>query len=76
MRIYGYRINTFDCATWQTEDDMFTAFAETLDFPDYFGRNLDALNDRLCDIDVPKESGRALVFHRYDAFAAKLPEAA
>jgi len=76
LKTYGYRIDNFDCAAWQTVDDMFTAFASTLDFPGYFGRNLDALNDCLCDIDVHKESGRALVFHRYDAFAAKQPEVA
>lgn len=57
LKTYGYRIDTFDCAAWQNEEDMFTAFATTLNFPDYFGRNLDALNDCLCDIDVPEESG-------------------
>jgi RNAse (barnase) inhibitor barstar len=76
LKTYGYRIDTFDCAAWQNEEDMFTAFAATLDFPDYFGRNLDALNDCLCDINVPEESGRVLVFHRYDAFAAKMSEVA
>ncbi len=74
LKTYGYRIDNFDCAAWQNEEDMFTAFAATLNFPDYFGRNLNALNDCLCDIDVPEESGRALVFHRYDAFAAKMSE--
>jgi RNAse (barnase) inhibitor barstar len=72
----GYRIDNFDCTTWHTEDDMYSAFAATLDFPDYFGRNLAALNDCLCEIEVPETSGRVLVFRRYDAFAAKMPEVA
>lgn len=76
LAAHSYRIDNFDCSTWQTEEDMYSAFAATLDFPDYFGRNLAALNDCLRDIEVPKESGRILVFHRYDAFAVKMPEIA
>ena len=76
LSAHDYRIDNFDCAAWQTKQDMLAAFASTLEFPDYFGQNLDALNDCLSDIDVPENSGRVLVFHRYDDFAAKLPEVA
>jgi len=31
--------------------DMLLYIAQELDFPDYFGNNLDALYDCLCDID-------------------------
>lgn len=76
LKILDYRIDNFDCVAWQTQADMHTAIADTLEFPPYFGRNLDAMNDCLSDIDVPEVGGRALVFHRYDAFSAKLPEVA
>ena len=33
--------------------DLHRAFAETLDFPDYYGRNLDALHDCLTDMEEP-----------------------
>lgn len=72
----GYRLENFDCAVWQTEDDMYSAFADILNFPDYFGRNLNALNDCLCDLNISEEGGIALVFHCYDSFAAKMPKVA
>ena len=40
-----------------------------LDFPDYFGHNLDALNDCMREISIPDEGGRCLVFDRFDAAA-------
>ena len=73
---YNYRTDNFDCATWQTKEDMLAAFASTLEFPSYFGQNLDALDDCLSDIDVPEDGGRVLIFHRYDVFATKMPDVA
>lgn len=76
LMAHNYRIDSFDCTTWITVEDMYTAFAVTLEFPDYFGRNLDALNDCLCDLNISEDGGRALVFHRYDAFESKMTEIA
>ncbi len=72
----NYQVDNFDCATWQNEEDMYSAFATTLEFPDYFGRNLAALDDCLSDLNVSEDGGRVLVFHRYDTFAVKMPEVA
>ena len=55
---------------------MHEALASGLEFPDYYGGNLDALNDCISDLEIPEESGRVLIFHRYDAFAAKFPREA
>ncbi len=74
LAAHDYRIDNFDCAAWQTKQEMLAAFASTLEFPPYFGQNLDALNDCLSDIDVQENGGRVLVFHRYDTFAAKMPD--
>src|SRR5258705_9217266 len=76
LRVHHYRVDAFDCSAWNSEQEMHQALASGLDFPDYYGRNLDALNDCLCDIGIPEESGRVLVFERYDAFAAKVPRVA
>lgn len=65
----GYLIEIFDCSKWENNGLMYDAFAEQLKFPDYFGRNLAALNDCLCDLEMPEEGGRALVFKNYDQFA-------
>lgn len=76
LTAHNYRIDSFDCTTWKTDEDMYAAFAMTLDFPDYFGRNLAALEDCLCDLNISEDGGRALVFHRYDAFESEMPEIA
>ena len=79
---HGYQLVRMDASGWLTEDDMHDAFAAALDFPDYYGRNLDALNDCLRDVDVfaygatPGTTGLVLVFAGYDAFTRRCPRAA
>lgn len=72
----NYKIVEFDCRTWKTVSDMFEQISDKLNFPDYFGKNLDALNDCLCDLDISDESGKALVFTRFDDFAKREGETA
>lgn len=62
-----YAIDRLDASSWLTKEDALDALAAQLAFPDYFGRNLDALNDCLRDLDVPDAGGRCVVFERYDA---------
>ena len=42
-----------DFARLNTADAVYDYLTEELAFPDYFGRNLDALHDCLTDIGVP-----------------------
>ena len=53
-----------------TMSEMYKTFAETLRFPDYFGANLDALYDMLCDLTWFEEKGIDkvhIVLRNYDA---------
>lgn len=58
---------------------MHRDIAVALDFPAYYGRNLDALNDCLSDVVAraygwqPTAAGLALAFLGFDRFAAALP---
>ena len=38
---------TIDCALIHTKEDLHRIFAEALAFPDWYGKNLDALHDCL-----------------------------
>lgn len=76
LRNHNYQINDFDCSKWETELQMHEELAKHLEFPDYYGKNLDALNDCMSEIAFPESGGRVLVFRRYDGFTAKLPKAA
>jgi RNAse (barnase) inhibitor barstar len=46
----------------QDEDTYFTELVKALDFPDYFGRNWDAVADCLTDLDWEK-GDQIVVFH-------------
>ncbi len=76
FKAHGYWIDHFDCSTWNSELLLHQTLAKELNFPKWYGGNLDALNDCLSDIEIPKESGRVLVFDRYDVLASKRPQAA
>jgi Barstar (barnase inhibitor) len=50
LRSHGYDVVEFDAASWASAAEMFDDVAAGLDFPAYFGRNLDALNDCMRDV--------------------------
>lgn len=47
----GVYITRIHCASCSTLDDCYTVFSNAFQFPDYFGYNLDALEDMLLDLD-------------------------
>ncbi len=76
LRSHGYRIDELDCSAWESVAMFHDAISAAMDFPGYYGKNLDAFNDALSDIEIPEDSGRAIVLLRYDAFAQRDPEIA
>ena len=70
----GYQSYTFDCAVWQSEMDMHRALAAKMSFPDYYGHNLDALNDCLGDSDVIL-ADTLIVLVDFNAFFQRFPRA-
>jgi len=70
LKSKGYRIISFDAGQWSSEDQMHDALKSALSFPDYYGKNLDALDECVCgDLVVPDEGGLVLVMRQYDRFA-------
>ncbi|WP_042374086.1 barstar family protein [Streptacidiphilus neutrinimicus] len=82
LRRAGFAVVDLDASGWATADAFHTDVAAALDFPDYYGRNLDAFNDCLRDVTageygVPHDAqGLALAFTHYDVFAAACPREA
>jgi Barstar (barnase inhibitor) len=70
LRHKGYRIYSVDCSAWVSEDAMHESLLVELSFPAYYGKNLDALNDCISDLDVPDDGGVAIVLTSYDVYAA------
>ncbi|OOP63131.1 barnase inhibitor [Arthrobacter sp. SRS-W-1-2016] len=75
----GYQVTILDASSWSSEADVHAAISEALDFPSYYGRNLDALNDCLRDVIShdygwdADATGFVLAFLGYDAFALACP---
>ena len=75
VRSHGYEVVEFDAGSWASAGDMFDDLAERLGFPDYFGRNLDALNDCMGDVALHEygwhadATGLVIVLRAFDAFA-------
>ncbi|MGD0939120.1 MAG: barstar family protein [Terracidiphilus sp.] len=66
----GYGIIEFDAGVWKSEEQMHIELKSGLSFPDYYGKNLDSLNDSMReDLAIPDEGGLVLVLRRYDHFA-------
>jgi hypothetical protein len=68
----SYAVAQVDCRLWRSEKDVLHSLAVALEFPEYFGHNLNALSDCLGDLAIPPQGGRAVVFSRYDLVPKKL----
>ncbi|HVX43516.1 MAG TPA: barstar family protein [Mycobacteriales bacterium] len=79
LQEHGYVVVTIDTGDWVDEGDLHRDIAAALRFPDYYGRNFDALNDCLSDVAAgdygadPNATGFVLVLLRYDRYAARQP---
>lgn len=75
----GYSVVPLDTHSWRAEPDVHGAIAAALEFPDYYGGNLAALEDCLSDVAEaeyglrPEDTGLVLVFVGFDAFARRMP---
>lgn len=65
-----YRVFSFECNRWTSSEEMHAEFQRTLTFPDYYGKNLDALYDTLSELAVPDEGGFAIVLLKFDKYAS------
>jgi hypothetical protein len=78
----GYRVVSVDASRWDVTQDMHRDIAASLNFPDYYGENLDALNDCLSDVASGdygwsvEDKGLVLVIDNVDKFWATEPRVA
>jgi RNAse (barnase) inhibitor barstar len=59
-----YYIVDFNCTNWTDTNRIHKDIKKLLDFPDYYGENLDALNDCLSDLEI-NETGLVIVFRHF-----------
>jgi RNAse (barnase) inhibitor barstar len=73
---HDYRVLSLDTGPCSSSEDLLVALAGLLSFPHYFGRNLNAFDDCLSDVEMPEEGGLVLVLRNFHAFAKAFPAAA
>ncbi|MFJ6537012.1 barstar family protein [Paenarthrobacter sp. NPDC091711] len=82
LRNHRYKVVQVDAAAWRSRGDLHQDLARALDFPDYYGSNLAALNDCLSDVAVQTygwtatDTGLVLVIDGYETFEGKDASAA
>jgi hypothetical protein len=76
LRNHGYVIHELNAQAWDTPQAFHADAQRVLGFPDYYAKNLASWVDCLPELPVPDESGMAIVFRRYDAFAKAQPQLA
>jgi len=63
-----YRTVDFNTKDW-TKKSCHEDLKLGLDFPNYYGGNLDAFNDCLSDLLPPDKTGLVIIFRNFDEFA-------
>lgn len=82
LAVLGYAIHHLDAGNWWHEEEMHAALAAELNFPSYYGRNLDALNGCFNEIaeyrygSDPSTTGTVLVLAGYEPFTLHNPKVA
>lgn len=69
----GYSIWEFDGLKMKTDGALFDHFAQRMQFPDYFGRNWDAMDECLRDLAWAPASAHMLVIHDADSIIFSSP---
>lgn len=78
----GYVVVELDAGEWHTTQEALIAFGRALQFPDYYGRNVNALVDCMHDIATydygsdPTAAGTVIALDHYDTFTEHDPQLA
>jgi hypothetical protein len=66
LQAEGFAIHPMNTSNWTDSESAHEALQNSLEFPDYYGRNLDALNDALSDVRIEDRGGLVLALEGFD----------
>jgi RNAse (barnase) inhibitor barstar len=61
----NFKVVEIDCVRWTTKEHIHEDLKQHLDFPDYYGKNLDAFNDCLYSIDIDDTTGFVVALRNF-----------
>lgn len=76
LKEHGYKVRGMDASNWRSEQNFHDDVKRILEFPEYYGKNMDAFNDCLSDLEISMDGGFAIAFLHFDEFYDALPERA
>lgn len=76
LKKHNYKVRGMDASTWRTEENFHEDVKRVLSFPDYYGKNLNAFNDCLGDLEISREGGFVIVMLHFDKFFSAMPDRA
>lgn len=74
FRSRGYKVYTIDCKEWNSLEDFHQSVSLNLEFPSYYGRNMDAFSDSICELKFGNHTGILIVLLHYNLFVEKFPK--
>jgi RNAse (barnase) inhibitor barstar len=74
FKLKKYEIYNFDTKKWISKESFHYDISKILNFPVYYGNNLEALNDCISDLYNPEIEGIIFILNNYDCFNHKLKE--
>jgi RNAse (barnase) inhibitor barstar len=67
----GYKIFKLNCEEWMSIADFHDQVSIMLEFPGYYGRNMDAFGDSIHSLEFEDYKGILIIFLHYDVFATR-----
>jgi RNAse (barnase) inhibitor barstar len=64
-----FDIRRLNASIWRSDTSVHEAIQNTLGFPSYYGKNLNALRDCLSDLDIADNGGMSIVLTDFDDFS-------
>ena len=59
----GFLVNELDSSSIIDDETLFSIVSDALNFPDYFGRNWNAMDECLADLDLSTSTGLVLIIN-------------
>jgi hypothetical protein len=67
---HDYDLYEFACETWLSEHTMYSDFGRVLQFPDWWGRNINAFDDCIADLPLSGSRGAVMILVNFDSYAS------